>query len=646
MTNISIKALVLLFVIQLISISGHASANERTWWAAKAGYICGDQAAHASNVAYAALNCREYTPYCWSDISSSSVGYRVSYYANYPNVPEGLISGFYLYWTDGLGKRGSGYFEQWIGNGDWTKGCDPVCPEGMFQGAVSHTCRPKCNAGYYLSKRTGICELKPSCPANASCFAPYDADPDAGLTCPRSGDPISTASGNSFQTEPDFIWALGQTFARAYNSNGLLVDLGVGRGWRLPLQRRVVFIAPSVYSSAYVNDIDPDWVNQEVAVTPAYYLLERDDGKSYRFELDGRPSVVQGSNSYSLEISKNAQGDVTGFVVKDTLNTESYAADGRLNKVVFATGQEIKIDYNGDRTVQQINDGFGHRLIFNYGDNFHVTSISVNGVLNAVQYGYDTQGRLTSVTYADASQRQYFYEDSNNPYLLTGIRDENGSRYVTWRFNAAGQAISSELAGGLDKTSLDFGGDQNVGPRWTDETDPLGTVRRYTFSKRAGSWLLDGNSQPGGSGCAAASNGLTYDANGNVASRTDFNGNVTKYAFDLARNLETSRTEAFGTAQARTITTVWHPTWRLPATVTEPNRVTTFDYDAVTSNLKSKTVTSAGSTRAWRWTYGNFGQVATSTDPSGKITTYTYDTQGNLATITNPASQLTQFTLY
>ena len=36
---------------------------------------------------------------------------------------------------------------------------------------------------------------------------------------------------------------------------------------------------------------------------------------------------------------------------------------------------------------------------------------------------------------------------------------------------------------------------------------------------------------------------LTYDANANVSSRTDFNGQKSCYAYDLSRNLETKRVE-------------------------------------------------------------------------------------------------------
>ncbi|MEF8720156.1 MAG: RHS repeat domain-containing protein [Candidatus Accumulibacter necessarius] len=45
----------------------------------------------------------------------------------------------------------------------------------------------------------------------------------------------------------------------------------------------------------------------------------------------------------------------------------------------------------------------------------------------------------------------------------------------------------------------------------------------------------------------------TYDDNGNLASRTDFNGRLTTYTYELSRNLETRRVEASGQAEARTI---------------------------------------------------------------------------------------------
>jgi YD repeat-containing protein len=78
--------------------------------------------------------------------------------------------------------------------------------------------------------------------------------------------------------------------------------------------------------------------------------------------------------------------------------------------------------------------------------------------------------------------------------------------------------------------------------------------------------------------CASANQAYTYDANGFMASKTDWKGSVTTYTHN-DRGLETSRTEASGTPQARTITTEWHVTLNLRTKITEPERETVFAYD-------------------------------------------------------------------
>jgi YD repeat-containing protein len=131
------------------------------------------------------------------------------------------------------------------------------------------------------------------------------------------------------------------------------------------------------------------------------------------------------------------------------------------------------------------------------------------------------------------------------------------------------------------------------------------------------------------------------------------------YTFDTTRNLETKRVEASGTAQARTITTQWHPSYRLPTAIAAPKKITTFAYDA-NGNLLTKSeqmttdatgasgfnATITGSPRNWTYTYNAVGQVLTATDPLGNTTTYAYDAQGNLSTVTNALNQVTALSNY
>jgi uncharacterized protein RhaS with RHS repeats len=98
-------------------------------------------------------------------------------------------------------------------------------------------------------------------------------------------------------------------------------------------------------------------------------------------------------------------------------------------------------------------------------------------------------------------------------------------------------AVGEEHAGGVDAYSLAYQVDGSGNPTSTSLTDPLNTVYTHNFTTVLGVVKPTGQNQPGGSGCSASASSLTYDPNGNVASRTDFNSNVSCFAHDLTRNL-------------------------------------------------------------------------------------------------------------
>ena len=144
----------------------------------------------------------------------------------------------------------------------------------------------------------------------------------------------------------------------------------------------------------------------------------------------------------------------------------------------------------------------------------------------------------------------------------------------------------------------------------------------------------------------------------NITSRTDFSGNVTTYAYDTINNLETSRTEAYGTTQARTITTQWDSNWREPDLITEPNRTTAFTYDSL-GNVLTKTITDTSVTpnvaRTWTYTYDTYGRMLTAQGPRTDVnstTIYAYYTCttgyqcGEVQTITDALGHITTFNTY
>ncbi|WP_439899495.1 RHS repeat protein [Pseudomonas aeruginosa] len=195
----------------------------------------------------------------------------------------------------------------------------------------------------------------------------------------------------------------------------------------------------------------------------------------------------------------------------------------------------------------------------------------------SIEYTYDKEQRLTSVTRTDgqySTKTQYLYDDPRNIKLLTGIQDNNNRRFATWTYDDQGRAISSEHANGAEKVTLAYNDDGS-----TTVTNEYGKQATYRFQVIQGIKrivAIEGQPSPN---CPSSNSTFTYDDQGLLTSKRDNNGNLTTYQYN-ARGLETSRTEAAGTAQARTITTDWHPTLFLPVQVSEPGRITRYQYDA------------------------------------------------------------------
>lgn len=426
-----------------------------------------------------------------------------------------------------------------------------------------------------------------------------------------AGNPINTATGNKYQAETDFIGGpdTGLELRRFYNGQGR-GSTGFGALWRSTYDRSIISLGDTL-----VKAVSADCQINTFNLVSGAWKPDPD--------VTSRLAPVRDTN-----------GKQTGWkLTKANDDTEYYSfVEGRLEKIVTRTGRTTSLSYDLYNQLTSVTGPFGHTITLN------ANSVTApDGRIYA--YTYDTNNNLASVTYPDGKVRQYLYENIDFPHALTGIIDENGVRFAAFAYDADGKAISTEHAGGVEKTTIAHNADGS-----SSVTDALG--RKYTTTLTNQFGLIKPTSITGA--CADCdAKAYTYDAKGFIASKTDFNGIKTTYVHD-ARGLETSRTEAAGTALARTITTTWHATFHLPTKISEPGRTTTFTYDAK-GNLLKRTVAAGALSRTWSYTYNALGQVLTVNGPRtdvADVTTFTYDAKGNLATITNPLGQVTKFTAY
>jgi RHS repeat-associated protein len=479
------------------------------------------------------------------------------------------------------------------------------------------------------------------------------------------GNPISPGSGNKYQRESDYVGsgAFPLQLRRSYNS------------WRHPTDEApdsatIVSHWPFGlnWRSNYALTVE---LNEGLAVSSAN--VRRADGKILAFTLMSGIWTPDSDISDRLVRLVDTSNNPIGWQFTNARDdsVEIYDVAGKLTSLRNRAGLTQTLTYSDSSTPSsiaprpglliQVADAFGHTLTFTYDATNRVTGM-VDPAGGTYTYAYGTANNLISVTYPDTKVRTYVYNETaytsniSRPNALTGIIDESSVRFATFKYDSLGWANSTEHAGGVDKVTISYGspwGQPQV------VTDALGTVRNYSFQTILGVAKNTAVSQLcSGITCGRVSKSVTYDVNGNTASRKDFNDRVTNYTHDLARNLETSRTEAYGTAKARTITTAWHANYRVPTSITEPNRITAFTHDTA-GNVLTRTITDTSVTpnvsRVWTYTYNSNGQVLTEDGPRTDVTdvtTYTYYSCttgfqcGQLQTVENALGHITTYNTY
>ncbi len=490
---------------------------------------------------------------------------------------------------------------------------------------------------------------------------------DAQRASPTAGNPIIISRGVKFQVEVDYSNASGSLqFVRTFRSdqgnwsnNHEYSAMDFTRASASPPVNSC-FPGKTVYGPycfPYLGRSLPNDIAIRRGNNRTIYFGTTTD-LSPAADVDDRVSFIY-----------NQEGVKTGMSVANAKNgsTEIYDTTGRLISSTERNGRATVYSYSDKETPIEIApapglligiaDAFGQTLGFTYNAQSKISTLILPDG-NLVGYEYNANSNISAVTYPDGKIRRYVYNEPENTAglnearFLTGIIDENDVRFATFKYNGNGVGLSTEHAGGVGKYQFSYSSGTTV-------VDPLGTTRTYHFSNLLGSYRNYYMLQPLANGSGSVSARTSYDANANISSIIDYNGIETTYAYDLSRNLKTKIVEASGTTLARTTSTEWHSTYRLPLRIAEPKKITTYTYDA-SGNMLTKSVqattdangasafsaVAVGTPRAWTYTYSPLGQPLTSTGPANDTTTYTYDSRGNLSSVTNAAGHLTGMSNY
>lgn len=282
---------------------------------------------------------------------------------------------------------------------------------------------------------------------------------------------------------------------------------------------------------------------------------------------------------------------------------------GRLRRVIDNSGIYHDLQYDSDDLLVRISHSLNGYLDLSY-THYAVSSIYANGQSERPHLTHvaDSAGRHVDIGWDDifASDKQYYVISSlTAPYItepvttrefgyydprweaslteVNDIHDGSSHRYAYFEYDDRGRAVLSQLTNEVDKVTVDYTDDNT-----RVITNALGKQSTYRFAQFNGVKRLASVTGESTTQCAQSDTLYNYDNNGNVVEK-NVNGVVTEYQYD-SYNLETSRTEAVGTASQRIITTTWDSTLRQPLSVSYPGQTVTYTYDNEGRQL-SKTVT-------------------------------------------------------
>lgn len=516
--------------------------------------------------------------------------------------------------------------------------------------------------------------------------------PSEDAPCPCFGNPIYPLTGSKKEFVETGFYVGTRSLRLTYDSArhltasaaGILAkDFGdlpaFGALWLSSLHRKLIVTPAGTGAKIFRGDGNTrDFLFQNGAYVAAAGNADQliPHSLGYRYVDSTNKSIETYSSSGQLTSLADVSGNVLTFIYSTAAGSGAPAA-GYLTQVSDNKGYLISFEYTLPAGGNAATDG-------------RISKIT-NSAAQIITPSYDSNGNLSALTWTDGKARLFLYENSALPWALTGVVDENSTRYATFGYDGAGRAVSTGHAGGVDQYSVSYGAPPLVAVtqvvdapnqityryhEWQAPSDvaivgPTGNAMSLRSTTLWGSPVMTGLHQPAGSGNVASSSAYVYDANANVLSKDDQKGQRICRVFD-DKNRETVRVEGLSASIAcssvtpvgatlpagtRKITTSWHPDWRLPIKLDQPLLRTTSIYHGqpdpwnsnITANCTAATNLPDGKPtpllckRVEQALLVN-GNIDTTV--AAKIRTYTYDAAGRMLASIDENSHTTSYSYY
>ena len=358
-----------------------------------------------------------------------------------------------------------------------------------------------------------------------------------------------------------------------------------------------------------------------------------EESPRWQFKYDGShriTNVINGrggetTNEYDGESRVIAQTDPAGrtlkfdyeaFDTKITNETTGSVTDERFtsNNEPFsvtrgygtADATTETFSYNSAGRLTSRTDGDGHTTTYGYNGQGDRTS-ERNETGGETKWGFNGTHDITSVTTPDGETTTIERNKGGNPEVISRPGPEGTTQIATFSYGAHGELNS--VTDPLEHTwayKYDGSGDR------ISEEDPLGDMRSIEYDEDSRPIAVTSpRGNVDGAEAAEFTTTIDRDVQGRPIEIVDPQGNVTEVAYDANGNLE-SETNADG-------------------------QTTTYGYNADDERVKVEKPSGA----VLKTSYDGAGNVTSQTDGDEKTTLYNRNVLGDLAEIVDPLGHIT-----
>ncbi len=302
------------------------------------------------------------------------------------------------------------------------------------------------------------------------------------------------------------------------------------------------------------------------------------------------------------------------------VTTYQYDSKGNVTTITDALGKTKTLTYDQYNNIASTGDPTGAKSKFTYDINGNMTSrTDANG--NTTTFTYNNLNQLVQAVDPSNDTTIFAYDPDGNRTLQT---DANGNAtYVAYDYQRKPLQVKDAL-GGITSLSYSETGCPSCGggvDKLTALMDANGNTTRYFYDYLGRLTQEVAPAQPGSEDFNAIN--YTYDAKGNLTSRTDANGATTTYTYDADGRLLT-KNYPDGTTASFTYDAKGHI---LTATNANISYTFTYDADGRVTNVKDN------SGKTVNYTYDAVGNKTQMIYPDGSTLVYTYDATNRLSTI-------------